>query len=96
MQPTPLVQSPSAAIVSHAPFSHSHIKSNRPFYLSLSSLIIPFPMHKPFPSTIFPLLLLYAMTFFSCVSEDEYADTAEGNLEALWSNMHQRYCFFEE
>ena len=53
-------------------------------------------MHKPFPSTIFPLLLLYAMTLFSCVSEDEYADTAEGNLEALWSIMDQRYCFFEE
>lgn len=53
-------------------------------------------MRKLSSATILPLILLCVMSMFSCVAEDEYADTAEGNLEALWNIMDQRYCFFPE
>lgn len=31
----------------------------------------------------------------SCVREAEFEDTANGNLEALWTIMDQHYCFFD-
>lgn len=34
--------------------------------------------------------------FSSCVDEEEFPDTNQGNLQALWTIMDQRYCFFEE
>lgn len=35
-------------------------------------------------------------TATSCVDEEEYADTPQGNFEALWKIMDQHYCFFRE
>lgn len=35
-------------------------------------------------------------TATSCVDEEEYADTPQGNFEALWKIMDQHYCFFSE
>lgn len=32
----------------------------------------------------------------SCVTEEEYDDTPQGNFEALWSIMDEHYCFFKE
>jgi len=43
--------------------------------------------------TLLPLCLLPILT--SCVDEEEYADTPEGNFEALWRIMDEHYCFFE-
>lgn len=40
-------------------------------------------------------LLLVGLFGASCVDEHEYADTPEGNFEALWKIMDERYCFFE-
>lgn len=31
----------------------------------------------------------------SCISEPEFANTTDGNLEALWTIMDQHYCFFD-
>ena len=39
------------------------------------------------------LALLFSLT--SCVSEDTFDDTPEGNLEALWQIIDQRYCFLD-
>lgn len=38
-----------------------------------------------------PLLLLA-----SCIEEEDFNNTAKGNLEALWSIIDERYCFFEQ
>lgn len=38
-----------------------------------------------------PLLLLT-----SCIEEEDFNNTAKGNLEALWSIIDERYCFFEQ
>ena len=40
------------------------------------------------------IALLLALT--SCVDEEEYADTVEGNFEALWRIIDEHYCFFAE
>lgn len=32
----------------------------------------------------------------SCVNEEEFANTSDGNLEALWTIMDEHYCFFDE
>lgn len=32
---------------------------------------------------------------FSCVDEDEYPDTPDGNFEALWHILDEHYCFFD-
>lgn len=34
--------------------------------------------------------------FVSCVTEDEFPDTPQGNFEALWKIMDEHYCFFQE
>ncbi|MBQ7180522.1 MAG: S41 family peptidase [Bacteroidaceae bacterium] len=44
---------------------------------------------------IFCYSLLAAVLFSSCVREDEFDDTPEGNLEALWQIIDQRYCFLD-
>ena len=46
---------------------------------------------------LFLLLMLCASTGFlaSCVNEDEFADTPQGNFEALWKIIDERYCFFD-
>ena len=32
----------------------------------------------------------------SCVKEEQMPNTTQGNFEALWRIMDERYCFFEE
>ena len=33
--------------------------------------------------------------FSSCIPESDFTDDPEGNFEALWSIMDERYCFFD-
>lgn len=42
-------------------------------------------------------LLLFAMLpmLVSCVDNDEFADTPQGNFEALWKIIDEHYCFFD-
>lgn len=42
------------------------------------------------------VVLLVPFAFASCVSEEEYDDTPQGNFEALWRIMDEHYCFFKE
>ena len=39
--------------------------------------------------------LLSIILFSSCIREEEFDDTPEGNLEALWQIIDQRYCFLD-
>ncbi|MBO7569420.1 MAG: peptidase S41, partial [Bacteroidaceae bacterium] len=44
------------------------------------------------------LLLAFSfslLTFTSCVKEDFYDNTKQGNYEALWRIMNEHYCFFD-
>lgn len=42
------------------------------------------------------LLTLFAMlTLSACIDEDDYDNSAKGNIEALWQVMDQHYCFFD-
>lgn len=41
------------------------------------------------------LVLLLTLPFISCVKEEEFDNTPEGNFEALWQMMDRNYCFFE-
>lgn len=42
-------------------------------------------------------LILLILPFFhiSCINEEEYDDTPEGNFEALWKIINEKYCFHE-
>ena len=42
------------------------------------------------------VLLFLALPFFaSCIDEEELDNTPQGNFEALWKIIDQRYCFFD-
>ena len=57
-------------------------------------LSIPFTLRQQFG---LPLMIVAALLCFtSCVDEEEYADTVEGNFEALWHIIDEHYCFFAE
>ena len=36
------------------------------------------------------------LLFAGCIEEDEFSNSREGNFEALWSIIDERYCFFEQ
>ena len=40
--------------------------------------------------------VLIALLPFSCVDEEEFDDSPQGNFEALWKILDEHYCFFEE
>jgi hypothetical protein len=40
------------------------------------------------------ILLPLIFSLASCVDEDEYSDTPNGNFEALWHIIDEHYCFF--
>lgn len=40
-------------------------------------------------------ILLAILTLSSCVKEDNYDNTRQGNFEALWKLMNEHYCFFD-
>ncbi|MBR5688453.1 MAG: S41 family peptidase [Prevotella sp.] len=42
------------------------------------------------------ILPLVAFMLTSCIDEEEYADTAKGNFEALWKAFDEHYCFFDQ
>ncbi|MCH5309598.1 MAG: S41 family peptidase [Prevotella sp.] len=45
---------------------------------------------------LFPLIALLTLTLpAACVSEEEYPNTPQGNLEALWRIIDEHYCFFD-
>lgn len=47
-------------------------------------------------SFFFPVLLfLFSVTIASCVDEDAFDNTPQGNFEALWKIMDEHYCFFD-
>lgn len=53
-------------------------------------------MKKFFPFIISILsAVLLSLQLSSCIDEDEYSDSPQGNLEALWKILDQRYCFFD-
>ena len=35
------------------------------------------------------------LTAVSCVDEEQFSDTPEGNFEALWKIIDEHYCFFD-
>ena len=41
------------------------------------------------------LLLITLSTLGSCVDEEEFPNTPEGNFEALWKIIDEHYCFFD-
>ena len=41
------------------------------------------------------LLAILPLSFISCVDDPEYADTPEGNFDALWHIIDEHYCFFD-
>ena len=58
---------------------------------AIGKLITWFPRH-------FGMLLCYFVTLslcVACVDEDEFADTPQGNFEALWRIIDEHYCFFD-
>ena len=44
--------------------------------------------------SVLAILLFLCVGISSCVDEDEYDNTPQGNLEALWNIIDQHYCFF--
>ena len=42
------------------------------------------------------LFLALAPLFAGCIEEDAFNNTPNGNFEALWSLIDERYCFFEQ
>lgn len=52
-------------------------------------------LHRPHKAIALPFYF-FTLLLFSCVTEDEYPDTPQGNFEALWRIMDEHYCFFGE
>ena len=44
---------------------------------------------------LYILALVIALTTSACIDEDDYDNSAKGNIEALWKIMDQHYCFFD-
>lgn len=42
------------------------------------------------------LLSAIALTLIGCVEEDEFNNSPQGNYDALWNIIDERYCFFEQ
>lgn len=63
----------------------------------ITNIIIP--LFGGIKGGVFPLLGGIIGGLFllsSCVNEEEYANTTNGNFEALWRIMDEHYCFFAE
>lgn len=41
------------------------------------------------------LLICYSLLPISCIQEEEFANSPEGNFEQLWKIIDEKYCFFE-
>ncbi len=52
---------------------------------------------KPLATRLTVLLaLMCTLLFSSCVTEEVFDDSPQGNFEALWKLLDERYCFFSE
>lgn len=51
--------------------------------------------YNPRRYATFMMIALTFLLFQSCIDEDEYADTPQGNFEALWRIIDEHYCFFD-
>ena len=45
--------------------------------------------------TFLSITVLFSLYFISCVDEEQYDDTPQGNLEALWKIIDEHYCFLD-
>ncbi len=52
-------------------------------------------MKRLFNLYLYLLTLATMLTLSACIDEDEYDNSAKGNIEALWKVMDQHYCFFD-
>lgn len=53
-------------------------------------------MKHSFCTPILSLLMFtFTLAFVSCVEEEEYDNSKQGNFEALWKMMDEHYCFFD-
>ena len=41
------------------------------------------------------LLILPILLFHSCIREEEFDNTPQGNFEALWKIIDEQYCFLD-
>ena len=41
------------------------------------------------------LIVFHLPLFISCIDEEQYDNTPQGNFEALWKIIDERYCFFD-
>jgi CDP-diacylglycerol pyrophosphatase len=41
------------------------------------------------------ILVILGSLVISCVDEEEFADTPQGNMEALWKIIDEHYCFLD-
>ena len=55
----------------------------------------PHPTATRLSHWLLPLLLMCAPALCSCVDEEEFPDTPQGNLEALWRIIDEHYCFLD-
>ena len=39
------------------------------------------------------LILLTVVLFSSCIGEEEYDNSPQGNFDALWTIIDEKYCF---
>lgn len=46
-------------------------------------------------SVIYTLAMLVVFSFSACIDEENYDNSARGNIEALWQTIDQRYCFLD-
>jgi len=41
------------------------------------------------------LILLTVVLFSSCIGEEEYDNSPQGNFDALWTIIDEKYCFLD-
>jgi len=55
-----------------------------------------FSIRRLSPNFLFrKAVIILSILFASCVQEDEFPDTPEGNFQALWEIIDQHYCFLD-
>ena len=52
-------------------------------------------MKRRYLLSIWGILLSLLPLLHGCIREEEYANTPQGNFEALWQIIDERYCFFD-
>lgn len=52
-------------------------------------------MKKLYTYIILAISVFFLFSISSCIKEDEFENTPEGNFELLWKIIDEKYCFFE-